>query len=111
MKGGNVVTTAYALAIDHDVWYCFPASRLEQLFLQLGTKRMQVQLYDERWRIDRVFLEQNCFRFLRVRAVGLGEDDDCSLASEICCDSDHRRGGGYIPGDCFSMPFSSCSTS
>ncbi len=76
MKGGDVVTAAYAFAIDHDVWHCFPARRFEQLFLQLGTERVQIQLYDERRRVDRVFLEQNCFRFLRVRAVGLGEDDD-----------------------------------
>lgn len=73
-----LVAASDALAEDEDVGYCPSVSPLGKGLLELQAQRMFIELDDVGCWGDVVFLEEDVLRFLRVRAVGLGEDDDCS---------------------------------
>jgi hypothetical protein len=54
---------------------------VRQKSLKLLAKRVKVQLDNVWLGLDAVFLKEDVFRFHRVWAVCLGEDDDCETVS------------------------------
>jgi hypothetical protein len=87
----HVVTAANALAHEQNVGYCPPAGALMQEGLQLFAHRVLIELDDVGFRYDAVLFEEDVLRFLRVGAVGLGEDDHFG---ELACA--RSKGDGYL---------------
>lgn len=73
----HVVAASYTFADKKDVRYRPPACHVCQQVLEFCTKRLNIQLDNERLGDDAIFLEEYVFRLLGVRAVRLGEDDYC----------------------------------
>jgi hypothetical protein len=80
----HLAAASYALADEKDVRYSAPASHVLQQVLEFRPERTEVEFDHERLGDNLVLLEEDVLRFLRVGAVGLGEDDDClKLAMRI----------------------------
>ena len=71
----HVVSTADALALHQDVWYCTATGHLRECVLQLCAKRVLVEFYDVGGGCYGVFLEEDVFGAFGEGAVGFGEDD------------------------------------
>ncbi|KAK1253774.1 hypothetical protein MKX07_001851 [Trichoderma sp. CBMAI-0711] len=76
IQRNNVVGTANADSVDQDVGHRPPPRLLEEIVLQMGAKRVLVQLDDKGLRGDCVLFQEDALGTLRIRAVALGEDDD-----------------------------------
>lgn len=73
----DIVASSNALAVDQNIRDCASAGRLQECGLQLRAQRVQVELLHVGSRDNVVLLKQDSLCLLRVRAVTLGEDDDC----------------------------------
>lgn len=76
VQRNNVVGAANANPIDQNVWHRSAARLLLEVVLEMGAERVLVNLNDKRLGGDGVFFEEDALGTLRIRAVGLGEDDD-----------------------------------
>lgn len=76
VQRNNVVGAANANAIDQDVWYRSAARLLQEVVLEMRAQRVLINLDDKRLGGDGVLFEEDALGTLRIRAVGLGEDDD-----------------------------------
>lgn len=76
IQRNNVVGASNANAINQDVWHRSAARLLLEVVLEGRAERVLVNLDDKRLGRDGVLFEEDALGALRIRAVGLGEDDD-----------------------------------